>query len=68
MKFMLELNVTLRVRDATAFAARPLERMAALQLVAIARYSSSLRLALHPMEHTANAVQLRFLGWSHLGL
>ena len=37
-------------------------RSAALQLVGIAGYSSSLRLALHPMEHTARTVQLPFLG------
>ena len=43
-------------------AARPLERMAALQLVGIAGCSSSSRLALHLREHTANGVQLPFLG------
>ncbi len=39
-----------------------LDSMAVLQLVGIARYSSSLRLALHSMEHTARDVQLPFLG------
>jgi hypothetical protein len=42
--------------------ARSLVRIAALQLVGIARYSSSLRLALHTIEHTARDVQLPFLG------
>jgi hypothetical protein len=36
--------------------------MAALQFVGIARYSSSLRLALHPARRTAHTVQLPFLG------
>ena len=47
---------------ATVCAARPLARRASLQLVGIARYSSSLRLPLHSMEHTAHPVQLPFLG------
>ena len=46
---------------ATPLAARPLARRAAKQLVGIAGYSSSSRLALYPMEHTANGVQLPFL-------
>jgi hypothetical protein len=48
--------------SAPSRAARPLARIAALQLVGIAGYSSSLRLALHTMEHTVRDVQLPFLG------
>ena len=62
LKLVLQMLFPVLVNRATACAARPLVRMAALQLVAIARYSSSLRLALHPMGHTAHAVQLPFLG------
>ena len=62
VKFVLQMSFTLLVNRATACAARPLARMAALHLVGIARYSSSFRLALHPMGHTAHAVQLPFLG------
>jgi hypothetical protein len=36
--------------------------MAALQLLAIAGYCASLRLALHPHKHTLHPVQLIFLG------
>ena len=59
---IVQTGITLGVKVATSRAARPLARMAALQLVGIARYSSSLRLALHSMEHTARDVQLSFLG------
>ena len=63
LKFVLQTGgLTWWVKHATTCAARPLERMAVLQLVGIARYSSSLRLALHPMGRTARAVQLPFLG------
>jgi hypothetical protein len=60
--FVVQTSVTLSVITATPRAARPLARMAALQLVGIARYSSSSRLALHTMERTARDVQLPFLG------
>ena len=74
LKFLVLSRIPLEMKAATARAARPVVRMAALQLVpeprkasavgiiGIARYSSSLRLALHPRGHTAHAVQLRFLG------
>ena len=62
LEFVLQMSFTLAVNRATACAARPLVRMAALQLVGIARYSSSSRLVLHAMGHTAHAVQLPFLG------
>jgi hypothetical protein len=62
LEFLLFIGITLKVNRATARAARPLTRMAVLQLVGIARYSSSLRLALHAMGRTARAVQLPFLG------
>jgi hypothetical protein len=61
-KFAARFRFTTWVSAATSRAARPLVRMAALQLVGIAGYSSSLRLALHPMGRTAHAVQLRLLG------
>ena len=64
LEFLLLIGVTLRVKCATPRAARPLARMAVLQLVGIAGCSSSLRLALHPMDHTARAVHLPFLGLS----
>ena len=47
---------------ATACVARPVARRAALQLVGLARYSFSLRLALHPTGYTTHTVQLPFLG------
>ena len=62
LRFIVQTYITLGVSVATPRAPRPLVRMVALQLVGIARYYSSLRLALHPMEHPARAVQLRFLG------
>ena len=74
LKFVVLSHITLGVKAATARAARPLGCSAALQLVpeprkastvgiiGIARYSSSLRLALHPRGHTAHDVQLRLLG------
>jgi hypothetical protein len=62
LKFMAGTSFTIRVSVATTRAARPVRRMAALQLVGIARYSSSLRLALHLTGRTAHAVQLSFLG------
>ncbi len=62
LKFVAPSHLTIWVKVATPRALRPLVHSAALQLVAIARYSSSLRLALHPTGHTAHAVQLRFLG------
>jgi len=74
LKFVARSCFTLGVSAATPCVARPLVRMAVLQLVpprakptrmgiiGIARYSSSLRLALHPMGRTAHDVQLRFLG------
>ena len=65
LKLVLPVSFTLRVNRATPCAARPLVRTAALQLVGIAGYSSSLRLALHPMGHTAHVVQLPFLGSSY---
>jgi hypothetical protein len=42
--------------------ARLWRRMAALQLLGIASYSASLRLALHHHKRTFHAVQLIFLG------
>ena len=62
LRLMAKTNFIFKVRPATACGARSVGRMAALQLVGIARYSSSSRLALYPMEHTAHAVQLPFLG------
>ena len=62
LKLLIQPGFTIWVNTATSRAARPLGRMAALQLVGIACYSSSLRLALHPTGRTAHTVQLRFLG------
>jgi hypothetical protein len=62
LKFSLLMGFTSQKNLATAPAARPLRRMAVLQLVGIAGYSSSSHLALHPMGHTARTVQLPFLG------
>ena len=45
---------------ATTRAAQPAGRMAALHLLGIARYSSSVRLALRPAARTARAVNYRF--------
>ncbi len=47
---------------ATARRARFLSWLAALQLVGIARYSASLRLAIHTKKRTLHAVQLMILG------
>ena len=60
--FVVQTGITFFGEDATPRAARPLARMAALQLVGIAGYSSSLRLVLHTKERTARDVQLPFLG------
>jgi len=62
LMFMVLSNFILRVMSATTRGARPVVRMAALHLLGIARYSSSLRLALHPTGRTPHAVQLTFLG------
>ena len=44
-------------------ATRPTPRKTnAMGIIGIARYSSSLRLALHPTDRTPHAVQLPFLG------
>ena len=61
-KFVLQMGFTYCVSRATTRAACPLARMAALQLGGCAGYSSSSRLALHPMGRTARAVRLPFLG------
>ena len=53
---------TCRVRAATGPIARLRRRMAALQLLAIAGYYASLRLALHHRKRTLHPVQLRILG------
>ncbi len=50
------------VRVATRRIARLRRHMAALQLLAIAGYYSSLRLAIHHRKHTLHHVQLRILG------
>jgi hypothetical protein len=59
---IVRINFTFWVSGATTRAARPVVRMAALHLLGIAHYSSSLRLALHPTGRTAHAVQLPLLG------
>lgn len=48
--------------SATTCIARFLARLAALQIVAIAGYYSSLRLAIHANKRTLHAVQLMILG------
>ncbi len=53
---------TLRVNYATGRIARLSWHMAALQLLAIAGYYASLRLALHQPKRTLHPVQLRILG------
>ena len=50
------------VRAATGRIARLRRHMAALQLLAIAGYYASLRLALHHRKRTLHPVQLRILG------
>lgn len=47
LKFVVQISFTIGVSSATSRAARPVVRMASLQLIGIARYSSSLRLAPH---------------------
>ncbi len=55
-------RVTRWAKAATERIARLRRYMAALQLLAIAGYYSSLRLALHHRKRTLHAVQLRILG------
>ena len=74
LTFFVQISFTLWVRRATACGARPVVRMASLQLVlpraksarlgiiGVARYSYSLRLALHPTARTPHPIQLPFLG------
>jgi hypothetical protein len=54
-------RLTCWVRAATGRIARLRRRMAALQLLAIAGYYASLRLALHHRKRTLHPVQLRIL-------
>ena len=54
--------VTHWVNHATEWIARLWRRMTALQLLAIAGYCASLRLALHRHKRTLHSVQLRILG------
>jgi len=53
---------TCRVRAATGRIARLRRHMAALQLLAIAGYYASLRLALHHRKRTLHPVQPKILG------
>ena len=62
LRFTLRASFIPWVMSATTSGARPVVRMAALHIVGIARYSSSLRLALHPTDRAPQAVQLPFLG------
>ena len=62
LAFLVLIRFTFWVGCATTCAARSVVRGATLQLVGIASYSSSLRLAPHPTDRTTQAVQLPNLG------